>query len=148
MASRRVIHKLHAVTLIHSGIGKPYWTKNSLKSLRLTKMHKTIVHKNIETVNGMLRAVKEHVRVVPIVLRADLANSPTGDEILLENGHFFLRRENWPEVDDDDLWSEGDGAQVRSEAGRAKLGSKIENAALGTVDETARDLKSNTPGSS
>lgn len=103
-SSRAAIPKLHAVTLIRSGIGKPYWQRRTLKALGLTKMHRTIIHKNTESVNGMLLSVKELVKVVPVVFRTDVENSPTGKEVLLENGEFFLKKENLPE-DNVDLTS-------------------------------------------
>ncbi len=97
MASRQAIPKLHAVTLIRSGIGKPYWQKRTLEALGLTKLHKTMIHKNTESINGMLLSVKELVKVQPIVFRTDLENSPTGGEVLLGNGQFFVRKEGWRE---------------------------------------------------
>ena len=70
MASRSVnaIHKLHAVTLIRSRIGRPWWEKRTLKSLKLEKLNQTIVHKNTPSVNGRLKMVKSLVKVTPIEL--------------------------------------------------------------------------------
>lgn len=98
MASRKaggkLVHKLHAVTLIRSGIGRPYWEKRTLEALGLTKLHKTMIHKNIPSVNGMLLSVKELINVRPIVLRTDMENSPTGGEIFLDDGQVFVRQES------------------------------------------------------
>ena len=96
-ASEKAIPMLHAVTLIHSGIGRPHWQKNTLKALHLTKMHKTVVHKNTPSVNGMLASVKELIKVQPVVFRTDLENSPTGGQILLDNGEFFIHEKYLPE---------------------------------------------------
>ena len=69
MASRRVsdaIHKVHAVTLIRSGIRQPWWEKRTLRVLGLTKLHKVVIHKNIPAVNGLLRSVKHLIDVKPV----------------------------------------------------------------------------------
>lgn len=95
MASRKAaveVAKLHAVTLIRSGIGRPYWQKRTLEALGLTKLHKTMIHKNIPSVNGMLRSVKELVKVQPVVLRSDMENSPSRGEFFLDNGQVFLKQ--------------------------------------------------------
>ena len=86
----KLVPKLHAVTLIKSGIGRPYWQKESLKVLKLTKLHKTVIHKNIPSVNGHLKSVKELIKVQPVVIRTDIENSPNGGEFFAENGEFFL----------------------------------------------------------
>lgn len=65
MASR-VPHKLHAVTLIRSGIGRPWWEKRTLRALKLRKLNETVVHKNTPTVNGRLNIVKSLIQVTPI----------------------------------------------------------------------------------
>ena len=82
--------KLYAVTLIRSGIGRPYWEKRTLKALRLTKLNKTVIHKNSPSVNGMLLNVKNLIDIKPIVLRTDVQNSPTKGEFLADNGDFFI----------------------------------------------------------
>ena len=89
-----MMHKLHAVTLIRSGIGRPYWQKRTLEALGLTKLHKTMIHKNIPSVNGMLLSVKELITVRPVVLRTDMENSPNGGEFFLDNGQMFIRQES------------------------------------------------------
>lgn len=97
MAARRLPAKLHAVTLIRSGIGKPYWQKRTLEALGLTKLHKTMIHKNIPSVNGMLASVKELIKIEPVVFRTDVAKSPVaGQEFFQNDGHFFIKESKWP----------------------------------------------------
>lgn len=90
----KLIPKLHAVTLIRSGIGRPYWQKRTLKALKLTKLHKTVIHKNTPSMNGHLASVKELIKIEPVVLRMDVANSPNGAEFFSDNGHFFIDAED------------------------------------------------------
>lgn len=90
MASKMAA-KLHAVTLIRSGIGRPYWEKPTLDALGLTKLHQTIVHKNTPSVNGMLRSVKDLVTVRPVVVRSDVERSACGEGNLSSSGHFFVQ---------------------------------------------------------
>ena len=95
MASRsgqKAVPMLHAVTLIRSGIGRPHWQKKTLEILKLTKMHKTVIHKNTPSVNGMLASVKELIRVQPIVFRTDIENSPTGGQFLTDSAEFFIEK--------------------------------------------------------
>ena len=87
----KLIPKLHAVTLIRSGIGRPYWQKKTLKVLKLTKMHKTVIHKNTPSMNGQLASVKELIKVEPVVIRTDLEKSPNGGEFFQDNAHFFTK---------------------------------------------------------
>ena len=70
MASRglNVAHKLHAVTLIRSGIGRPWWEKRTLKVLKLERLNQTVIHKNSPSVNGLLKVVKSLIQVEPVVL--------------------------------------------------------------------------------
>lgn len=86
----KLVPKLHAVTLIRSGIGRPYWQKRTLKALKLTKMHKTVIHKNTPSMNGQLASVKELIKVEPVVIRTDLDKSPSGGEFFQDNAHFFI----------------------------------------------------------
>lgn len=86
----QVPNMLHAVTLIRSGIGRPYWQKRTLEALGLTKMHKTIIHKNTPSVNAMLASVKELIKVQPVAFRTDLQRSPNGSEYMLDNGEIFI----------------------------------------------------------
>lgn len=71
------VPKLFAVTLIRSGIRQPYWEKRTLKALRLTKLHKTVIHKNSPSVNGQLNAVKHLISIKPIkvVLNPDSSSA-------------------------------------------------------------------------
>lgn len=82
MASSKVaeIPKLFAVTLIRSGIRQPYWEKRTLKALGLTKLQKTVVHKNTPSVNGQLNSVKHLVSITPINIKhVKNMNSPSAE---------------------------------------------------------------------
>ena len=70
MASRsgQLAHKLHAVTLVRSGIGRPWWEKRTLRALKLQRLKETVVHKNTPAINGQLEVVKNLVKVTPIQL--------------------------------------------------------------------------------
>ncbi len=100
MSSSRIISesipKLHAVTLIRSGIGRPYWQKRTIQALGFTKLHQTIVHKNTPSINGMLASLKELIKVQPVVFRTDFENSPSGKNFLAHNGHYFIDPKEWP----------------------------------------------------
>ena len=73
MASRgaSAIHKLHAVTLIRSGIGRPWWEKRTLRALKLERLNQTVIHKNTPTVNGQLKIVKGLIQVKPVVINEE-----------------------------------------------------------------------------
>lgn len=86
----KLIPKLHAVTLIRSPIRQPHWERRTLIALKLTKMHKTMIHKNTATVNGQLAAVKHLIKVQPVVFRTDMKNSLTGSDFFQDNGEFFI----------------------------------------------------------
>lgn len=88
MASKNV-HKLHAVTLIRSPIGKNNRQKQALACLGLKKIQQTVPHKNTTTINGHIKIVKDLVKVQPIRVRYDVENSPKGDGFLAANGDFF-----------------------------------------------------------
>ena len=90
MSTAKAVPKLLAVTLIRSSISKPYWQKRTLKALGLVKMHKTIIHKNSQSVTGMLASVKEHIHVRPVVFRTDIENSPNKRAFFLDNGEVFV----------------------------------------------------------
>ena len=90
MSSSKAIPKLWAVTLTRSGIGRPHWQKKTLKVLKLTKMHKTVIHKNTPSMNGHLASVKELIAVQPIFIRTDVEKSPNSGKFLLDNGQFFV----------------------------------------------------------
>ena len=95
---QKAVPMLHAVTLIRSGIGRPHWQKNTLKALKLTKLHKTVIHKNSPSVNGMLASVKELIKVQPVVFRTDIENSPSGEQMLLDNAEFFVDEKELSDV--------------------------------------------------
>ena len=98
MASRGLPSKLHAVTLIRSGIGRPHWQKRTLEALGLTKLHKTIIHKNTPSVNGMLASVKELIKIEPVIFRTDITQSPvSGQEFFRNDGQFFVKERKWPQ---------------------------------------------------
>ena len=90
---RSVVHKLHAVTLIKSPIGQPWWEKRTVKFLRLNKLHKTVILKNTATMNGQLQAIKHLIDIKPIEV-VDEETSSTGEEgvFLRENGQFHLNK--------------------------------------------------------
>eukprot|EP00039_Didymoeca_costata_P019552 m.337984 g.337984 ORF g.337984 m.337984 type:complete len:121 (-) comp18284_c0_seq1:137-499(-) len=69
--SANIPPKLFAVTLVRSPIGANPKIRATLKSLGLTKMHKTVVTKNIESSNGKLLRCIGHVEVRPVELDAE-----------------------------------------------------------------------------
>lgn len=74
---KHVPHKLHLVTLIGSGIRRPWWEKQTLKTLNLTKRQKSVVLKNTPQNNELLRKVKTLVKIQPITF---VENEPTVDD--------------------------------------------------------------------
>ena len=103
MAASKVgeIPKLFAVTLIRSGIRQPFWEKRTLKALGLTKLHKTVIHKNSPSVNGQLNAVKHLISIKPLDVVSNMEarkvdgegqNSSENDNtvFLKENGSFDM----------------------------------------------------------
>eukprot|EP00048_Salpingoeca_helianthica_P011559 m.166235 g.166235 ORF g.166235 m.166235 type:complete len:107 (-) comp15239_c4_seq1:65-385(-) len=78
--------KLHAVTLVRSPIGKSATVKKTLEALGLTRMHKTTIHKNTPTVNGMLRTVIECVDVQPVKFEEQpSAAAPKGTTVFFDH---------------------------------------------------------------
>jgi large subunit ribosomal protein L30 len=51
------------VTLIRSGINRPYDQKNTIKGLGLTKMHKSVILNDTPAIRGMIRKVAHLVQV-------------------------------------------------------------------------------------
>ena len=51
------------VTLIRSGINRPYDQKNTIKGLGLTRMHKSVILNDTPAIRGMIRKVSHMVRV-------------------------------------------------------------------------------------
>ncbi|XP_061482862.1 large ribosomal subunit protein uL30m isoform X2 [Rhineura floridana] len=71
-------HKLHLVTRIRSGIRRPYWEKELLKSLGLEKRYEARVHKNIPSVNKKLKVIKHLISIKPLKLPYGI---PTEEEM-------------------------------------------------------------------
>ena len=95
MASKvkSVLHKLHAVTLIKSAIGQPWWEKRTVKFLGLNRLHKTVIVKNTATLNGQLQAIKHLIEVKPIeVVDEDTCTKGEEGVFLRENGQFHLNK--------------------------------------------------------
>jgi large subunit ribosomal protein L30 len=90
------IPKLFAVTLIRSGIRQPYWEKRTLKALGLTKLHKTVIHKNSPSVNGQLNAVKHLISIKPIevFLNTDATKVDVDSQSSSENDKPVFLKEN------------------------------------------------------
>ncbi len=65
------VHKLHAVTLVRSSIGRPWWEKRTLKALGLEFLNQTKIHKNTQRINGKIARVKTLVKVTPVVLNEE-----------------------------------------------------------------------------
>ena len=72
---KNVPHKLHLVTLMRSGIRRPWWEKRAIKKLGLTKRMTSIVLKNTPETNEILRSIKTLIKVQPVVLKNDDAAS-------------------------------------------------------------------------
>jgi large subunit ribosomal protein L30 len=53
------------VTLVRSGINRPYDQKLTIKGLGLTKMHKSVILPDTEATRGMIRKVSHLVKVEP-----------------------------------------------------------------------------------
>ena len=131
---KHVPHKLHLVTLIGSGIRRPWWEKQALKTLGLTRRKKRVVLKNTPQNNELLRKIKTLVHVQPVKfvqdeptiqesvplqnVMSDLAKEPEklGNIKLLsapflnERGEFDLQKyqdyiDNFPAEDFEDVLS-------------------------------------------
>lgn len=92
------VPKLFAVTIKRSIIGRPWWTRRTVKALGFRKRNQTIVCKNTPSINGQLQHIKDMIEVKPVVIRTDVQNSPSGSELLLDNGHFFVAEETLTEL--------------------------------------------------
>lgn len=90
--ARTLVHKLHAVTLIKSAIGQPWWEKRTVKFLGLNKLHKTVILKNTDTINGQLQAIKHLIDVKPVEIVEEDTDKTSGEDgvFLRENGQFHL----------------------------------------------------------
>ncbi|XP_053161712.1 39S ribosomal protein L30, mitochondrial [Hemicordylus capensis] len=87
-------HKLHVVTRIKSGKGRPYWEKDLIKTLGIEKRHEPTVHKNIPSVNSKLKVIKHLIRIKPLKLPHGI---PTEEEmsdtyINTSTGELIIRR--------------------------------------------------------
>lgn len=51
------------VTLKRSPIGRPKTQRETLKGLGLTKLNKTVIHKNIPSIRGMIKKVIHLVEI-------------------------------------------------------------------------------------
>ncbi|KAM4699739.1 large ribosomal subunit protein uL30m isoform 1-T2 [Discoglossus pictus] len=90
-------HKLHIVTRIKSGIGRPYWEKKTLEMLGLHKAHKPVVHKNIPAVNAKLRTIKHLVRIQPLKLPYGLPDEvDISDTYLKSTGELVIQKRLQP----------------------------------------------------
>jgi len=65
---KQIPHKLHLVTLIRSGIRRPWWEKRCIKRLGLTKLQTSVVLKNTPQVNRELELIKTLIKVQPVVI--------------------------------------------------------------------------------
>lgn len=90
--ARTLVHKLHAVTLIKSAIGQPWWEKRTVKFLGLNKLQKTVILKNTDTINGQLQAIKHLIDVKPVEIVEEDTDKTSGEDgvFLRENGQFHL----------------------------------------------------------
>ena len=53
------------VTLIRSGINRPYDQKETIRGLGLTRMHKSVILNDTAAIRGMNRKVSHLVKVEP-----------------------------------------------------------------------------------
>lgn len=95
--------KLFRVSLKGSRIGKTKKIKLLLDHLGLKSRKAITVHKNTPAVVGALMKVKAIVDVKPIVFRTDLENSPSGGEVMCDNGHYFISKETLEEIENPKL---------------------------------------------
>lgn len=88
--------KLHAVTLIRNQIRVSKIVKETLKALNLTKMHKTVIHKNTPAINGMLARVIQSINIVPVtfdIKDATLYPPKELSDLHFKIGHDFVIRD-------------------------------------------------------
>ena len=69
MFPKHIPHKLHVVTLLGSGIRRPFWEKRTLRKLGLTQRYKTVILKNTPSVNKDLDMIKTLIEVRPLVIK-------------------------------------------------------------------------------
>jgi large subunit ribosomal protein L30 len=51
------------VTLTRSGVNRPQRTKDTIRGLGLTRLHKSVIVNDTPAIRGMIRAVSHMVRV-------------------------------------------------------------------------------------
>ncbi|XP_043105407.1 39S ribosomal protein L30, mitochondrial [Puntigrus tetrazona] len=86
-------HKLHIVTRVKSTMRRPYWEKKVVKSLGLMKAHEPRIHKNIPSVNNLLKIVKHLVRIEPLKLPYGLpAEEDMANTYLNSKGELVVKR--------------------------------------------------------
>uniref|UniRef100_A0ACB8FI91 39S ribosomal protein L30, mitochondrial n=1 Tax=Sphaerodactylus townsendi TaxID=933632 RepID=A0ACB8FI91_9SAUR len=92
-------HKLHLITRIRSGKGRPYWEKNMIQYLGLEKRFETVVHKNIPSVNSKLKVIKHLVRIMPLKLPQGIPTEEEMSDVYLNSrGELIIRRRLQPVV--------------------------------------------------
>lgn len=67
---------LHFVRLVRSPIGQTKEVRRTLEALQLTRLQATAVHKNTQSINGMLRSVMHLVKLRPLRFDADTPPPP------------------------------------------------------------------------
>ncbi|XP_012566054.1 uncharacterized protein LOC105850113 [Hydra vulgaris] len=87
--TNHVPHKLHLVTLVGSGMRRPYWEKRCLKDLGLIKRYTKIVVKNTPQINERLQMIKKLITVQPIIIQNEQLSNPElshlKDSLIQEN---------------------------------------------------------------
>uniref|UniRef100_UPI00358DE3E2 large ribosomal subunit protein uL30m-like n=1 Tax=Myxine glutinosa TaxID=7769 RepID=UPI00358DE3E2 len=71
-------HQLHVVYRIRSALRRPYWEKNMVKMLGLTKKRYPVIHKNTPSVNNRLNTIRHLIQIKPLKLPQGL---PTEEEL-------------------------------------------------------------------
>eukprot|EP01137_Pigoraptor_chileana_P025609 Opistho-2@95319 len=82
--------KLIGVTMTKSWIRQPPLVEASLRALGLTRMHKTIIHKNCPSINGIITRVMGHVKVTPIVVKEMNADPEKYKNVFAGSDRSFL----------------------------------------------------------
>ncbi|XP_041662808.1 39S ribosomal protein L30, mitochondrial [Cheilinus undulatus] len=86
-------HKLHIVTRVKSVMRRPYWEKDMVKTLGLTKAHVPVIHKNTPAVNSQLKFVKHLVRIQPLKTPYGLpAEEDMAETYINSKGELIVRR--------------------------------------------------------
>ncbi|XP_071787448.1 large ribosomal subunit protein uL30m-like [Asterias amurensis] len=85
-------HMLHVVWRTRSLKRRPYWERKIIQQLMLQRNDFPVVHKNIESVNILLRKVRHLIRVKPLSLKYGLPNGDYSSTLLKWNGEFIVNR--------------------------------------------------------